>query len=341
MVILFDIIHVTHLNFFKNTIFNLQNQGHKVLITVLDRGKLTEIVSTELPGFSVFIVGKHRGTKLSIIFQANFFRFLKMLLLINRLNPDFGVSVGSFIVGATLKLRGRYNIQFDDDPERKLNVFLEKLTSNKLFFPVFYKNTTNKVRNYKALKEWAYLSPKYFIPNMNILKKYSLEPYSYFFVREVSTGSLNYTKQKDSIIAGISQKFPSEFNVILSLEDKRNRSLYPDNWIILQEPVEDIHSLIYFSKLLISSGDSMAREGAMLGVPSIYCGIREMAANKIMIEKGMLLYENIKKVLGLIESIVKNKIKVEYQVQFREKLKNEWIDVTEFIVQQIKQYENK
>ena len=68
--------------------------------------------------------------------------------------------------------------------------------------------------------------------------------------------------------------------VLFSLEEKKRRDEYPADWILLQEPIEDIHSLIYYSAGLVSSGDSMAREAALLGVPSYYLGIRySMPAN--------------------------------------------------------------
>ena len=61
---------------------------------------------------------------------------------------------------------------------------------------------------------------------------------------------------------------------------KKRRDEYPADWIMLQEPIEDIHSLIYYAAGLVSSGDSMAREAALLGVPSYYLGIRySMPAN--------------------------------------------------------------
>ena len=61
---------------------------------------------------------------------------------------------------------------------------------------------------------------------------------------------------------------------------KKRRDEYPADWILLQEPIEDIHSLIYYAAGLVSSGDSMAREAALLGVPSYYLGIRySMPAN--------------------------------------------------------------
>ena len=82
----------------------------------------------------------------------------------------------------------------------------------------------------------------------------------------------------------------------------------------------------------------MAREGAMLGVPSIYCGIREMAANKVMIDKGMLFHKDVKEVPRFVERIISGDIKIEEQDKFRERLEDEWVDVTEFIIRQIKKY---
>jgi len=55
----------------------------------------------------------------------------------------------------------------------------------------------------------------------------------------------------------------------------------------LKEPVSDIHSLIYYSRALISSGDSMAREACVLGVPAYYCGGRRMAVNDFLSSTGL------------------------------------------------------
>lgn len=333
----FDILHPAHFNFLKNAIKRLSKERHRVSITGLNRGKLKAIVKNEFSDYNVKFIGRHRGNKYSIIFEANILRFLKMFFFLFGSNLDIGVSVGSFIFGFNCKLRGIPNLQFDDDPERKVNVFLEKLTSTNLIFPPIVE-PMGKVKNMNALKEWAYLSPKYFIPNVDVLQKYKLTPKTYIFVREISTGSLNYQGQMENIVATFAHQISKEFKVILSLEDKTTVDQYPSDWIILKEPVQDIHSLMYYSKILISSGDSMAREGAMLGVPSIFCGIREMKANKIMIDRGMLFKKKSNDVLDFIQNIVNGKRKVYNQEEFREKLLNEWDDVTEFIIKQIKKY---
>ncbi len=332
MTIVFDLLHPAHLNFFKNSMKNASDLGHKVVITVLKRGKLPSIVKKELPQYDIHEVGKHTGSTFSIIFQANIFRFFQIFFLLMSIKPDIGFSVGSFILGFNMKLRGKRNYQFDDDPERPVNVFLEKLTSTRLFFPMVFQSKSSKVENFLSLKEWAYLSPKYLHTDLKALDEYCLKPKEYVFIREVSTGSLNYKNQMKNIIASIANQLPSNYTYLLSLEDKSTKNEYPKSWIILNEPVEDIHSLMFYSKMVISTGDSMAREGAMLGVTSVYCGSREMKANSFLIEKKKLHWINPDELVDRIDYLLSNE---EEQEIFREKLDNEWEDINLLLIKLI------
>jgi predicted glycosyltransferase len=338
MKIIVDLCHPAQVNFFKNALNELKQNEHQIILTVLNRGKLPLIAENEFKNYNIHVINNHRGTKFSIIVEANILKFFTLLWICLKHKPQIGISAGSFTLGAVLKIFGKPNIQFDDDPERKLNVLLEKITSTKLFFPLFLKEQTNKVFKYNSLKEWAYLSPAYFKPTISVLNQYGLLVGEYIFVREVSVGSLNYINQKNNLIASISERFPKHTKVILSLENKKTKNQYPDNWIMLEEPVSDIHSLIYFSKLLVSSGDSMAREGALLGVPSIYCGIREMAANDVLINKNMLHFVNIENLEEIIIKIFSKKYKNEDQNSFRNTLYKEWDDVNKLIVSEIEKF---
>ena len=336
MKIVVDIAHPAHVNFFKKALQILSEQGHQILITGLQRGKLPRILENELGNYPITYVGVHRGSKYSIIFEANIKKFFNLLLFVRKHKPDFGLSVGSFNLGAVLTMFGKPNLQFDDDPERRVNVFLERLTSTRLFFPPITESHGN-VETMKALKEWAYLTPKYFKANINELSKYGLSSGEYIFVREVSSGSLNYQDQKSNIVASFSSGFPKGVPVLLSLEDKKTIDQYPKDWILLQEPVADIHSLIYHSRVLVSSGDSMAREAAMLGVPSLYCGIREMKANQLLVNKNMLFKVKPEEAAALIAHLLNGAV-VKSQQAFRDELFTEWDDITDFIISQVNKY---
>jgi uncharacterized protein len=338
--ILITLSHPSHANFFKEAAKILKKEGHEIFISTLKRGKLVQIVDKEFSGFERHIAGNHRGNRFSIIFNVNILRFFKLLKysFVNKI--DFGLSVGSFTLGAALKLLFTPNVQFDDDPERKMNVLLEKITSSRVYFPKVIE-PRGKIKNFNALKEWAHLSPKYFNPDVNFLNEFGLKPKEYILIRDISTGSLNYMGQDPNIILKIAEKIPKDIKVVLSLEDKKNFSKYPEEWIILNEPVFDFYSLMYFSKIVISTGDSMARESAMLGVPGIYCGFRDMKANNILIKSGLVIHSKPGNIIENIYKVMNSGAVTRDQEKIRTDLMNEWDDVTELIVNIAKEYERK
>ena len=327
MNILFDIKHIAHVNFFKIVIEKLKRDNHNVLISYIERGRLPKIIAKEFPGIPSYSIGRHKGSTLSILFEANVFKFFKAFSLLKKHNIDVMLGVDAFTTGFACKLYGIPNVQFYDDPERKVNLFLEKVTSDLLYYPEITDFPGSKVQTYKALKEWAYLSPNYFRPDVSCLKELNLEPNKYLFVREVDTGSLNYKSQESSLLAS-AEDFTGGKKVVLSLEKKENRKLYPEHWIVLEEPVKDIHSIIYYSSAVISSGDSMAREGAMLGVPSFYVGTRDMAANRYISNEGMF-FKVAQEDLGT--KIARFAALKNDQEKFRTTLSQKWIDVSTLI----------
>lgn len=335
MTILFDIKHVAHINFFKVVIARLLEENHEVLISYIERGKLPKIIKKEFADVSSYSIGRHQGTTFSILYEANVLKVFKARKLLKQKKVDVMLGVDAFVSGFACKLSGIPNIQFYDDPERKVNLKLEQLTSDALFYPNITDFSGTSVQTYNSLKEWAYLSPSYFSPNEQSLKEWGVAPGEYIFVREVDTGSLNYKGQKAGVVASVSDQFPSHKKVLLSLENKDHINEYPENWILLQEPLEDIHSLMYYSSAVVSSGDSMAREGAMLGVPSFYVGFRDMAANRFIEKEGMfhrVLPENFTEKISNFDFLKIN------QDEYRQVLLNKWIDVSELIYNSIFNY---
>lgn len=332
MKIVFDINHPAHINFFKNAIYELKREGHRIIIFGLRRGRVPHILKHEFRDFEIYIVGKHTGSFYSILFEANLFKFFKLFWFVIKIKPDVGLSVGGFILGFCMKLIGKKNYQFDDDPESSQNIFLEKLTATEVHVPKEV-SLSKHFKTFNALKEWAYLSPTYFHPEVDILKKYGLFESKFIFIREVSSGSLNYKNRGDYSVASFANKIDCHrIKVLFSLEDKSSFHLYPTEWVLLSEPVEHIHSLIYFSLLVISSGDSMAREGALLGRPSIYCGKRKMKANEVLLNKHMLFQIEPNKVPDFVEKLLNQEIGVKNRDEFRNSLLNEWDDINSHII---------
>lgn len=280
-----DILHIPQFNFYKELIKRLFIEGNNIYVTVLDRGKLYPIAKKELKelsNVSVEKVGSHKMKKISAIIDANLLRLFKLYRWTSKNKIDIALSNG-FLCSIVCSLKGIPSYTFGDDPQtfdykpkiwfsNKSHYCLYKLPENYYLSP--------KVKVLKALKEWSYLATSVFKPKMDVLNDYNVEAKKYVFLREVSVGTINYTGQSSGAILNIAHLIPKDKKVLFSLEDKSKRDLYPKDWILLQEPLKDVHSLIYFSAGLVSSGDSMAREAALLGIPAYYLGVRHsMPAN--------------------------------------------------------------
>lgn len=332
-----DICHTPQYNFFKPLIYKLIEKNYKVYITVLARGKTPKIVTHELENtpVEVFIVGKHRMTRLSALIEANLLRIPQIILWRLKHKIDLGLSNG-FHAAIACWLTHTPNYTFGDDPQT-MDYYPKLLCSSIEHFTIYEKpnniRLSPKVKVLPVLKEWAYLSPDYYKPNLQVLDIYGVKPKEYIFLREVTVGTVNYTGQNADAILHVKGLIPKNKKVLFSLEEKDKRNLYPSDWIVLQEPIEDIHSLIYYSAGLVSSGDSMAREAALLGVPSYYLGVRHnmpanLAASKLAHLhniKTMPFEQWLEKLNEPIEQQIEN------QKKMREKLTHIFIDINQYM----------
>ncbi|MDH3650049.1 MAG: DUF354 domain-containing protein, partial [Saprospiraceae bacterium] len=328
--------HLPQFNFLKNAILTFDPS--EVDIFCVNRGKLFTVMQFELPGYQIISLGdyRHNKGKWSMLFKIILPRMLKLYRLVTRRKYAF-VITAHYQSNVIAKLRGIPNISLIDDP-RKIVFPILKWAANTVYLPPFGPRFKG-VRVFNALKEWAYLSPSYFQANKFALQTHNLIPKNYIFIREVSTMTSNYLSQQEDIILSIAPSFPQDWKIVLSLEKKENVSKYPPHWIVLEEPVEDIHSIMYFSRLVISSGDSMAREGAMLGVPSIYAGNRFMPANEILITKNMLYKVNPDEVVECVTTLLSSSHQQESQESVRDQLTSEWDDVTALILSKLRMIE--
>lgn len=338
-----DINHVPQLNFYKYFISVLADMGHRVFVTVLGRGKLPVISQKELQGMKnveVEVIGKHKMSKWSIFWDANFYRLFQMWNWRRKHSVDISFTNG-YQTAVLSRFFGEKSYTFGDDPQTKLYpIFVKAPTQSHM---LIYEDTTkgkilSKDKVMPCLKEWAYLNPRTFVPDVKALEKYGVKPKEYIFIREVTVSTTNYAGQASGAILGIKEKIPAGMKVLFSLEEKKRRDEYPADWILLQEPIEDIHSLIYYAAGLVSSGDSMAREAALLGVPSYYLGIRysmpaNSAAHKVASlqnQKTMAFKEWIDRVNALKNEGVERL--TEEQMKLRKDIDETFIDINEYML---------
>lgn len=341
MRLLVDLTHPCDISFFKAPIRRWLSDGNDVNLVYLDRGPLARLVPYEYPNLAARRVGRHSACRAGLYLRTGLWRELELFSALRDQCIDAVVGFPGFQTALVAKALGIKSLGAYDDAEHRPNLRLAQLLCDVLVLPEQLGISGGNVVSCRALKEWAYLAPKYFTPNTTVLSEHRLERKGYIFVREIEPRSLNYRpdSEKTPVVEALYRAGLDRERVVLSLEDKRRRHLYP-RWQILEEPVSDIHSLLYHAALVISTGDSMAREGAELGVPSIYAGERRMKANDALYERGLMLQlttpeELLAHVRHLVGGLSPAELRAacERQERLRAELAEAWEDPVEVLTE--------
>ena len=334
MKILVDIVHMADVNFYKKALQILDNKGHEIIISVMGRGNLPEVVAKELG--NAIIIGAHSKKNFLVKSMVNIKRITILRRLIKKTKPDLVTSFSYYPAAAAIGLNVK-SVIFHDDAEYKKQFLLCRKFAGSLVIPDFIRENGRNIIKHHFYKEWAYLNPKYFKANEKVLKYYGLEKNKYVIIRDIAKISLNYKKSNDINYAKIIDSIKNKgLKIVVSLEDKSRKDMFKGG-ILLKEPVQDIYSIVYYSLALISSGDTMAREAALLGVPSFYASQRKMAVNKELISKGFISPLNDEISLGKFVRVLSRKQKN----KLSRKLKNyvsSIEDTTKIIVDEIEKW---
>jgi hypothetical protein len=340
MNILFDLLHPADVNLFRNSVFSLSREGYNIFLSYRKRGSLEAIARSEFPGYIITPLGEHRGSIVGKIISLIYREIISYRYL--RENKISLVVCQGIACGLACKMLGVKILHCDDDSEYRLTYLLGKWFSDIDLVPDFMPVNGRNIYKYKGYKELAYLHPDYFTPDPLALNEFGIEQGNYIFIREVSNISTNYYKREVLIHSIIDYLDSRCFKVVLSIEDKKLARDFSNQCIVLAEPVKNIYSLIFYSRFVISSGDTMAREACLLGLPCIYTGGREMNANRFLIDlQIMLKSEDIKEIFANIDRMLDLSFCTGKREMMKEKITDSFDDTSSVLISQVKKLSGK
>src|SRR5574344_1662149 len=166
MKIWFDLTNSPHINFFRDLIKDLEQEGHEVLITSRDAANTLDLL--ELYNMKYSIVGKYYGTKLSHKLMGSLVRVWELRNFVKKQKVDVGISQSSFCSAMAGYLAGVPTL-YTNDNEHALGNKVSFLFAKHIFIPEFISvsKVTNlfvhkkKVTQYPGVKEGIYLWHKY------------------------------------------------------------------------------------------------------------------------------------------------------------------------------------
>lgn len=340
MNILFEINHPAHVHFFKNTIWYLENKGHKVLIEARDKDVALKLLDSYKLNYK--IIGPHY-TRMVWKAYGLIGTDYKLLKLAKSFKPDILVGRGSPYLAHLSFLINKPYIAFVDTEHAHLVGFLSRPFVDVYCAPSCFKGKIDPKKDvrYNGYKELAYLHPKYFEPDSSVLGKLDLSKDDKFIIMRFVSWDASHDIGHHGFFD--KEKFVKELErygrIFISSERKLGGTL--EKYRIVAPP-EKIHDLLYYATMYVGEGSTMATEAGLLGTPSIYISslVGTMGNFEELEKRYGLVYSfqdsdrALEKALNLLED---KDIKKKWQKK-REKLLNEKINVTKFMTEFIENY---
>jgi len=292
MKIWFDLTNSPHVQFFRQMIGELQEEGHEVVITSRNAANTTELL--DLYGMDYTIVGKSYGKKLRNKILGNIVRVRDLVKFVKRHNIDAAISQSSFTSAIAGRLAGVPTI-YTNDNEHAMGNKISFVCAHKVFVPEFIpvKSVTNllvsskKVRQYPGVKEGIYLWGKYsdFKPQEHSTKRIYYRPEPYF---------AQYYKGKTNVLDDALIELKQDYEIIILPRDDNQRQHFANeifNGIkVCQRPMT-FDEIAADCSLFIGAGGTMTREMAVIGVPtvSIYQDAL-LDVDRFLISEGLMLH---------------------------------------------------
>ena len=348
MKILIQVGHPAQFHFYKNAISLWQAKGHNVRLLIKTKDVLEKLAIASGFNYVIFEYKNYnKSSKIEMLkmVSSRFFSYIKQMLIFR---PDIIIAPDPILAKISRFYKSTF-IAVSEDDYHIINTLAHLLfpSANAIFAPRVcdFSPWQSKKVEYEGYMKLAYLHPKRFIANKELIQPYLRDNNPYVLIRLVAL-----TAYHDEHIEGIDNTL---LDRIISRFEGMGYSVYISSEKELSEryriyrltsPVDLIHHIMAFASFLVCDSQSMAVEAAMLGIPSIrfndFAGkisVLEELEHKYELTYGIKtdqperLFEKINELLAIPN------LREEFQFRRRKMLADK-IDVTAFLVWFIENY---
>lgn len=272
MRLLIDIGHPAHVHLFRNLYKDLRKDGHFIIVTTKDIPIAKKLLG--LYNIPYVNLGKKADGLLGKFFDLINFGY-KILRLVHKHKIDIAIGT-SINIAHVSRLSRIKSFVFDDDDsvvqplmKKYGHPFADYIVSPDVLD--FERGAPNHI-TYPAYHELAYLHPRVFTPDIQVIKDLGLKEDEKYFILRFNA----FKAHHDIGVSGLSIDQKRRLIDILSKEGRvfitSERNL-DEEFLKYQLAVspEKMHSFIYFAHMLIGDSQTMTSEAAVLGTPSLRC----------------------------------------------------------------------
>jgi len=330
--------HPAHVHFFRNTIEELQSDGHEIRVLARQKEIALELLNIYDLEYTVTAM-EHEG--LLSLPRVQVKHEWDILKEAKKFNPDVLAAIGEPAVAHVAKLIDANSIIFTDTEHARLQNMLAFPFVDRVCTPDCYiGDIGEKQIRYPSYHELAYLHPERFEPDPTILNDIGLSTEDRFVIlRTVDWNAVHDIG--DSGINNITSVVTALENmgvqVFITAESEIPETI--EHCKLRIEP-HRIHHLMYYADLFLGESATMATESAVLGTPAIFVSTIPLGYTDELEEEYELVFnfsgpQRHNKALSQAISILQNNNQSKWR-QRRKELLEEKIDTTKFILKQIR-----
>lgn len=268
MNVLIETHHPSHIHFWKYPVRELLSRGHDVRVLGRNRDVMLQLFESYdwMP-----LIAPSRGSGTGRFPMLGMLqRQAEVVRSIRSFRPVVVASLmGSYTQMA--KILGCRNLVFTDSEHQRFNHKIAHPFADEVHTPeAFYLELGSKQRRYHSIHELSFLHTKYFTPCEKTLDAYSLEPGAYVVIRLSAWNTFHDVQQSgigERIYSFVESHQESGRLLIVAEEGKVPPGL---EMLATRIRPEHFHSILAFSRFVLSEGASTSSEASCLGVPTVY-----------------------------------------------------------------------
>lgn len=348
MNILFEVNHPGQVHLLRHAYHELTQKGHKIAVIAKEEKIITYLLDVfQIPYTSLGLKGAGKLGKLLAQFKFDWraYRIVKK----NKITLGVGSSITNDHLSFIMKSFKAIHLSDDDESVVPLLVKFSYPYTDVILSPSCLTFQTFKDKNiqYAGYHELAYLHPKRFQPNIDVIHRIGIQEGEKYFVLRFVALKGHHDEGHEGISFEQKMKLVEllkpQGRIFITSEKPIEKEL--ERYRLPVKP-EEIHSLLYYSSLFLGDSQTMTTEAALLGVPALKCNT---FAGKLSIpneieEKYDLCYSFLPQDFDKFyekakELIHTSDLKTIWKVKL-DKLLSERIDVTSFLVWFIENYPN-